>query len=164
VLFSKDSSAGTAAEIAQALEPVAGSYAKYLFAIGIVGAGLLAIPVLAASTAYSVAGLAGWRRSLGRQVSSAPQFYIVIGLSFLVGVQLAVSGIDPVKGLFYSQVVDGLIAPFLVLLLLLLTSSRKVMGDFANGSWTKVMGGLAVLVLVGADVALIYSVATSGLP
>ena len=164
VLFSKGTSAGTAAEIAQALEPVAGSYAKYLFAMGIIGAGLLAIPVLAASTAYSVAGLAGWRRSLDRQVSNAPQFYIVIGLSFLVGVQLAVSGVDPVKGLFYSQVVDGLVAPFLVVLLVLLTSSRRVMGDSANGLWTKIMGILAVVVLVVADVALIYSVATSGLP
>lgn len=164
VLFSKSSSAGTAAQIASALEPVAGPYAKYLFAIGIIGSGLLAIPVLAASTAYSVAGIAGWPRSLGRQVTNAPQFYIVIGLSFLVGVQLAVSGIDPVKGLFYSQVVDGLVAPFLVVLLLLLTSSRRVMGDFVNGTWTRVMGALAVLVLVGADVALIYSVATSGLP
>jgi Mn2+/Fe2+ NRAMP family transporter len=88
----------------------------------------------------------------------------VIGLSFLVGVQLAVSGVDPVKGLFYSQVVAGLVAPFLVVLLVLLTSSRKVMGDFTNGLWTKVMGILAVVVLVVADVALIYSVATSGLP
>jgi Mn2+/Fe2+ NRAMP family transporter len=164
VLYSKGTTPGTAAEIAQALEPVAGSYAKYLFAVGIIGAGLLAIPVLAASTAYSVAGLAGWRRSLERQVSNAPQFYIVVGVSMLVGVQLAVSGVDPVKGLFYSQVVDGLVAPFLVILLLLLTSSRKVMGDFVNGTWTKVMAALAVLVLLVADIAFIYSVATSGLP
>jgi Mn2+/Fe2+ NRAMP family transporter len=164
VLFSHGAEAESAADIARALEPLAGSYAKYLFAVGIIGAGFLSIPVLAASTAYSVAGLAGWRRSLARPVSQAPHFYVVMGLAFLVGVQLAVSGLDPVKALFYSQVLAGLISPFLVLLVLLLTSNRKVMGDFANGPVTRVLGAATVLVLFGACAGMVFTVATSGLP
>jgi Mn2+/Fe2+ NRAMP family transporter len=111
-----------------------------------------------------VGGLFGWRRSLTRHVNNAPQFYIVLGLALVVGVQLAVSDADPIKALFYSQVLDGFIAPVLVVLLLLLTSSHKIMGDFVNGHLTKFWGWFAVLVLVAADVALVYSVATSGLP
>ena len=132
--------------------------------MGIIGAGLLAIPILAASAAFGVAGLAGWRRGLGRKARNAPQFYLVIGLAFLVAMELAISSIDPIKALFYSQVLDGLIAPFLIVLMLLITSSRKVMGDFVNGMATKVVGWGAAGVMVLADVALVYQVATNGLP
>jgi Mn2+/Fe2+ NRAMP family transporter len=164
VLYVHHTQINTASDAARALEPFAGVYAKYLFSVGIIGAGLLAIPVLAASTAYSVGGLFGWRRSLTRHVNNAPQFYIVLGLAILVGVQLAISDVDPIKALFYSQVLDGLIAPVLVVFLLLLTSSRKVMGEFVSGRWTKLIGWFAVGVLVVADLAMIYSVASSGLP
>ncbi len=164
VLFSHGASINTAADAARALEPVAGAQAKYLFAVGIVGAGLLAIPVLAASTAYAVAGFFGWRRSLGRQANRAPQFYLVLALALVVGVQLAISGVDPIKALFYSQVLDGLIAPVLILLLLRLSSSRKVMGEFVNGRWTNLVASAAICVMVLADGALVYTVATSGLP
>jgi NRAMP (natural resistance-associated macrophage protein)-like metal ion transporter len=164
VLHAHGKSIATAADAAQALEPFLGPAAKYLFAIGIIGAGLLAIPVLAASTAYAVAGLFGWRRSLSRHVNNAPEFYIVLGVAILFGVQLAVSGVDPIKALFYSQVLDGLVAPFLVVLLILLTTSRAVMGDFVIGTIHRTIGWIGVLVLVAADLALIYSIATQGLP
>jgi Mn2+/Fe2+ NRAMP family transporter len=164
VLYTHHADIRTAADAARALEPFAGRYAKYLFSIGVLGGGLLAIPVLAASTAYSVGGLFGWRRSLERHVNNAPEFYIVLGLSLLVGVQLAVSDIDPIKALFYSQVLDGLIAPVLVTLLLLLTSSHKVMGEFANGLPTKIISCAAIAVLAIADAALIYSLITNGMP
>jgi Mn2+/Fe2+ NRAMP family transporter len=164
VLFSQHAQIRTAADAARALEPVAGPYAADLFAIGIVGSGLVAIPVLAASTAYGLGGLMGWRTGLGRNASSAPQFYLVMGLAFLVAVELAISSIDPIKALFYSQVLDGLIAPVLIVLVLLITSSRKLMGDFANGPLTRIFGWLAVVVMVGADLALLYSIATKGLP
>jgi len=88
----------------------------------------------------------------------------VLGLALVVGVQLAVSGVNPIKALFYSQVLDGLIAPVLVVLLLLLTSSRKLMGDFVNGLPTKVIGWAAAGLMVLADVALAYQVLTKGLP
>ena len=164
VLFSHHTQIKTAADAARALEPVAGQYATVLFAVGVIGAGLLAIPVLAASAAFGVAGLAGWRRGLGRNAKNAPQFYIVIGLAFLIAMELAISSVNPIKALFYSQVLDGVIAPVLVVLMLILTSSRKFMGDFVNGLPTRVIGWAAAAVMVLADAAVAYEVATKGLP
>ena len=164
VLFSHHTQIRTAADAARALEPFAGPYATLLFSVGIIGAGLLAIPILASSAAFGIAGLAGWRRGLGRNPKNAPQFYVVIGLAFLVAMELAVSAVDPIKALFYSQVLDGVIAPVLIVLLLVLTSSRTLMGDFVNGIPTKIFGWAAAMVMVLADVAMVYQVATKGLP
>jgi Mn2+/Fe2+ NRAMP family transporter len=164
ILYSHHAQIKTAADAARALEPFAGHYATVVFAVGIIGAGLLAIPVLAASAAFGVAGLAGWRRGLGRHPRNAPQFYIVVGLAFLVAMELAISAIDPIKALFYSQVLDGLIAPVLIVLMLMVTSSRKLMGDFVNGALTRVFGWAAVAVMILADIAMVYQVATKGLP
>lgn len=164
VLYSHHAHIRTAADAARTLEPFAGHYATAIFAVGIIGAGLLAIPVLAAASAYGVAGLAGWRRGLGRNPRNAPQFYVVIGVAFLVAMELAVSAVDPVKALFYSQVLNGLIAPVIIVLMLLVTSSRKVMGDFVNRPLSNVFGWAAALVMLLADVALVYQVATKGLP
>jgi len=164
VLFSHHTAIKTAADAARALEPFAGPYATVLFSVGIIGAGLLAIPVLAASAAFGVAGLVGWRQGLGRHAKNAPQFYVVIGLAFLIAMEMAISAVNPIKALFYSQVLDGVIAPVLVVLLLLLTSSRKLMGDFVNGLPTKVIGWAAAGLMVLADVALAYQVLTKGLP
>ena len=163
VLFTRHAEIRTAADAARALEPFAGHYATVIFAVGIIAAGLLAIPVLAAAAAFGVAGLAGWRRGLGHKPRNAPQFYVVIGLSFLVAMELAISSIDPIKALFYSQVLDGLIAPFLIVLMLLMTSSRKVMGDFVNGPVTNVIGWGAAAVMLLADLALADQIATKGL-
>ncbi len=164
VLYTHHAMIRTAADAARALEPIAGPYATILFAVGIIGSGLLAIPVLAASAAFGVSGLAGWRRGLGRNARNAPEFYIVIGLAFLVAIELAISSIDPIQALFYSQVLDGLIAPPLIVLMLLITSNRKLMGDFVNGAITNVIGWTAAAVMVVADIALVYQVATNGLP
>lgn len=164
VLYSHHAEIKTAADAARALEPFAGHYATVVFAVGIIGAGLLAIPILAASAAFGVAGLAGWRRGLGRLPKNAPQFYIVVGLAFLVAMELAISAVDPIKALFYSQVLDGLIAPVLIVLMLMVTSSRKLMGDFVNGILTKVFGWAAVAVMILADLAMVFQVATKGLP
>jgi Mn2+/Fe2+ NRAMP family transporter len=164
VLYAHHAHVRTAADAARALEPFAGRYASALFAIGIIGAGLIAIPVLAASSAYGIAGLAGWRRGLGKPARNAPHFYLVIGISFLIAMQLAISSVDPIKALFYSQVLDGLIAPFLIVLMLLITSSRKVMGDFVNGPITNAIGWAAAGVMVLADLALVYQLAEHGLP
>lgn len=164
VLFSHHASIHSAADAARALEPFAGRYATLLFSVGVIGAGLLAIPVLAASAAFGVAGLAGWRKGLGRNPRNAPQFYVVIGLSFLVAIELAISAVDPIKALFYSQVLDGVIAPVLIVLILILTSSKKLMGDFVNGVPTKVLGCAAAAVMILADGAMVYQVATNGLP
>jgi Mn2+/Fe2+ NRAMP family transporter len=164
VLYSHHTEIKTAADAARALQPFVGQYASAIFAIGIIGAGLLAVPVLAASAAFGVAGLAGWRRGLGRHPKNAPQFYVVIGVAFLFAMELAISSVDPIKALFYSQVIDGLIAPVLIVLMLIVTSSRRLMGDFVNGLPTKIIGCAAVAVMALADLALVYQVATKGLP
>src|ERR1700674_891764 len=164
VLFSRHAQIHSAADAARALAPVAGPYATILFSVGVIGAGLLAIPILASSAAFGVAGLAGWRKGLGRNPRNAPQFYVVIGIAFLIAMEMAISAVDPIKALFYSQVLDGLIAPVLIVLMLVLTSSRKLMGDFVNGLPTKVLGWSAAAVMVLADVAVVYEVATKGLP
>jgi Mn2+/Fe2+ NRAMP family transporter len=164
VLYSHHVQIKTAADAARALEPFVGHYATAIFAVGIIGAGLLAIPVLAASAAFGLAGLAGWRRGLERHPKNAPQFYVVIGVAFLIAMELAISAVDPIKALFYSQVIDGLIAPVLIVLMLMVTSSHKLMGDFVNGIPTRVIGWAAVAVMVLADAALVYQVGTKGLP
>jgi Mn2+/Fe2+ NRAMP family transporter len=164
VLFSRHTQIHSAADAARALEPIAGQYATILFGVGIIGSGLLAIPIMASSAAFGVAGLAGWRKGLGRNPRNAPQFYVVIGIAFLIAMEMAISAIDPIKALFYSQVLAGLGAPVLIVLLLVLTSSRKLMGDFVNGLPTKVVGWAAAIVMALADVALVYQVATKGLP
>jgi Mn2+/Fe2+ NRAMP family transporter len=164
VLFSHHAQIHTAADAARALQPFAGPYATVLFSVGVIGAGLVAIPVLASSAAFGVAGLAGWRRGLGRNPRNAPQFYVVIGVAFLVAMELAVSAVDPIKALFYSQVLDGLIAPVLIVLLVILTSSRTLMGDFVNRLPTKLLGWSAAAVMLLADAAMVYQVATKGLP
>ncbi|MHB8612892.1 MAG: NRAMP family divalent metal transporter [Candidatus Dormibacteraceae bacterium] len=164
VLFSHHLQIRSAADAARALQPFAGPYATVLFSVGIIGAGLLAIPILASSAAFGVAGLAGWRKGLGRNPRNAPQFYVVIGVAFLVAMEMAISAIDPIRALFYSQVISGIIAPVLIVLLLLLTSSRKLMGDFVNGLPTKVFGWAAAAVMLLADLAVAYQVATQGLP
>ena len=164
VLFAHQAQIQSAADAARALEPFAGHYASAIFAVGIVGSGLLAIPVLAAAAAFGVAGLSGWRRGLDRKARDAPQFYIVIGLAFLIAMEIAISSIDPIKALLYSQVLDGLIAPVLIALMLLVTSSRKLMGDFVNGWVTNAIGWAAVAVMTVAGVALIHELATKGLP
>jgi Mn2+/Fe2+ NRAMP family transporter len=156
-LHARGVSINTAADAARALAPVAGPYASLLFAVGIVGAGLLAVPVLATSTAYAVGGTLGWPRGLGRHVRNAPQFYIVLGASLLVGTEMAFIGVDAIKALFYSQVLDGLIGPALLILIWLAARNRAIMGSFVSPRWVDVFGMGAILVMVGADLALLAS-------
>lgn len=161
-LYTHGQSVQTAADAARALAPFAGHFATALFAVGILGAGLMAIPVLSVSTGYVVAGTLGWRMGLGRQAYRAPGFYTVIALSMLAGVELAISGFSPIKALFYSQVLDGLIAPILVALMVILVSRRSLMGAYVATMWERAGGWVAVLVMTLADVALLYSLVHGG--
>jgi len=97
---------------------------------------------------------------LGRQAYRAPGFYSVITLSLLAGVELAVSGFSPIKALFYSQVLDGLIAPVILTLMVILVSRQRLMGAYRAGRWERLGGWAAVLVMTVADAALVYSLAT----
>lgn len=149
-------SIASAAEAARALEPFAGSYARILFAIGIIGAGLLAIPVLVSSTAYAVSEAFGWRESLSAQPKKAKPFYGIITLSFILAVCLAYWPIAPMQALYYSQVFAGMLAPMLIILIMLLANNKRVMGSSVNGWFDNIFGFLTIVVMVGSTCILLY--------
>ena len=124
---------GTAEEAAMALEPLAGSAAKYLFAIGIVGTGLLAVPVLAGSTSYALAETFGWREGLSMKMTQAKAFYAVIIGSMFLGLGMNVAGLDPVRSLYWSAIMNGLAAPPLIVMILILSRRKHVMGEHTSG-------------------------------
>src|SRR3989344_531651 len=154
LLFGNIEGEVTAVQVAQALEPVAGEYAKLLFAIGILGAGFLAVPVLASSSAFGITELLGWREGLSQKFNKAIGFYGLISVSILVGIQIAISGFDPLKALFLSQVIAGLLAPPLIFLILLLANNKKVMGKYTNGWFENIFGVLALLALLASGLVL----------
>jgi Mn2+/Fe2+ NRAMP family transporter len=139
----------TAQQAAQALRPLAGNLAGLLFAAGIVGTGLLAVPVLAGSTAYAVAEMLGWREGLGRRVSQARAFYAVIAASILVGVAMDFVGVGPIRALYLAAILNGVAAPPLLLLILLLARSKAVLAQHRSGVVSQLLvGGAAVVMAV----------------
>jgi Mn2+/Fe2+ NRAMP family transporter len=124
---------GTAEQAAKALEPLAGSFAKLLFSLGIIGLGLLAVPVLAGSTAYAVAEALHWREGLSRRMKDAPGFYAVIVGSMVVGLGLVGFGVNPIRALYLSAIFNGITAPPLILLIIILARSQNVLGTYRSG-------------------------------
>lgn len=146
----------TAQQAAEALRPLAGQGAYWLFTLGLIGTGLLAVPVLAGSCAYAIAESAHWRSaSLGRKPHEARRFYAVIAISVLVGLALDYAGFNAVKMLFWSAVLNGVLAPPLVILVVLLTSDSKVMGKRTNSLSMRLLGWLCAAVMTVAAVALV---------
>jgi Mn2+/Fe2+ NRAMP family transporter len=145
----------TAAQAATALKPVAGEFAFVLFTVGIVGVGLLAVPVLAGSGAYAFADSMGWRYGLGRKLSDAPGFYAVIASSVLAALVLQYSPIDPMKGLFWSAVINGVVAVPLMAVITLLVSKKSVMGPFTASRTIVVLGWIATAVMGAAAVRML---------
>ena len=146
---------GTARQAAEALRPLAGSGAYWLFTAGIIGTGMLAVPVLAGSCAYAVAEGATWRASLEDKPKRAREFYAVLGLALLIGWSIDYLKLNPIRMLFFSAVINGLLAPPLIAVLLVLTGSRKVMGDHANPRWLRRLGWLTFAVMAAAAIALL---------
>jgi len=122
----------SAEQAAQALEPLAGSFAKVLFAVGILGLGLLAVPVLAGSTAYAVAEAFHWREGLSRRLKDAPGFYAVIIASMVIGLALVGIGVNPIRALYLSAIFNGITAPPLILLIIILARSQDVLGTYRS--------------------------------
>ena len=145
----------TAAQAASALKPIAGPFAFELFALGIVGVGLIGVPVLAGSGAYALADALGWRFGLERRVREAPGFYATIALCVLAGLVIQYTPISPMKALFYSAVINGVVAVPLSAVILLLASKRSVMGDYPATATLKVLGWLATAVM-GVAVAVMF--------
>ena len=150
----------TAEDAARALLPL-GASAYWLFTLGILGVGLMAVPALAGSAAYAVAETAGWRNGLYRRFSRAKGFYATIALVIVVGYLLNfVQTISPIKALLYSAVLNGLVAPPLIVVLLLICNNRKIVGKNTNGWLSNTLGWLAVVLMSLAGGLLIWSLFT----
>jgi NRAMP (natural resistance-associated macrophage protein)-like metal ion transporter len=146
----------TARQAAEALRPLAGKGAYWLFTLGLVGTGMLGVPVLAGSCAYAIAEAARWRvASLSKKVHLARRFYGVIAASVLVGLALNIARLNAVKMLFWSAVLNGVLAPPLVILVVLLTNDKKVMGKRANAPAAKVLGWTCAVAMSAAALALL---------
>lgn len=130
----------TAAEAAAALRPLAGNSAYLLFSVGIIGTGLLAIPVLAGSASYAMAESFGWKEGLYRKWRKAQAFYGVIIVAMALGLVLNFIGLDPIKALIYSAVVNGLVAPVVLIPIVSISSRKKIMGEFASKPAIKILG------------------------
>ncbi len=144
----------TSADAATALRPLAGEFAFLLFALGVIGTGLLAIPVLAGSAAYAIAGAFGWRQGLEYKLAIAKRFYGIIAISTLVGIALGFTELDPIKALYWSAVINGVISVPIMIVMMLMASRVDVMGRFAIPRWLKWLGGLATLAMAIAVVAM----------
>jgi NRAMP (natural resistance-associated macrophage protein)-like metal ion transporter len=148
----------TAKQAAEALLPLAGKGAYLLFTLGLVGTGMLAVPVLAGSSAYAIAEAAKWRSaSLGILPQRARKFYAVIAIAIVVGLALDFAGFNAVRMLFWSAILNGLLAPPLVVMVVLLTSDRKVMGSRTNSRGMQTLGWICAVVMSGAAIALLAS-------
>jgi NRAMP (natural resistance-associated macrophage protein)-like metal ion transporter len=137
----------TAAQAAKALQPLAGDFAYILFALGILGVGLIGVPVLAGSAAYAMAETMGWKEGLERKTKDARGFYGVIAFSVLAALVLQYTPIDPMKALFWSAVINGVVAVPLMAVIVLLASKRSLMGEFVASRALRVLGWIGVAVM-----------------
>jgi Mn2+/Fe2+ NRAMP family transporter len=145
----------TSSQAAEALRPIAGEFAFTIFALGIVGTGLLAVPVLAGSAAYGLGEAFKWRVGLAQRAGRAPAFYLAIAAATLVGAAMNFSPLDPIKALFWSAVINGVAAVPILAMIMLMASRRKVMGEFALGLWLKGLGWLATAAMATAAIAML---------
>ncbi len=147
----------TSAEAAEALRPVAGEFTFLLFSLGIVGTGLLAVPVLAGSAAYAVAETFQWKRGLDLKLHDAREFYAIVALATLCGVTLNFAGIDPIKALFWSAVINGVVAVPIMSVMMRLAGNAAVMGRYTTRPGLKTAGWLATATMAAAVVAMFAS-------
>ena len=147
----------TAADAAEALRPFAGNLTYFLFSIGIIGTGLLAIPVLAGSSSYAISESLKWKEGLYRNLRQAHAFYGTIILAMLVGLGINFMGIDPIKALIYSAVANGVVAPLVLAPIVIISSNRKIMGDWVNRRLVTWLGWGVTGIMAVAGIAAIYS-------
>jgi NRAMP (natural resistance-associated macrophage protein)-like metal ion transporter len=145
----------TAGQAAKALEPIAGRFAFALFSLGIIGTGLLAVPVLAGSTAYAVGEARGWKIGLDNMPWQARGFYAVIGAAVLLGLGIDYSGLDPIKALFWSAVLNGVIAVPMMAAMMFVAGHKKNMGRFTVGPALAILGWLSTAVMAAAAITMI---------
>jgi NRAMP (natural resistance-associated macrophage protein)-like metal ion transporter len=151
----------TSAQAAEALRPLAGAFAETIFALGIVGTGLLAIPVLAGSTAYAIGEGRKWSVGLSRKPEKAVAFYAVLAVSVLLGIGLNFTPLNPIKALYWSAVVNGALAPPVMVLLMLLVRKEQVMGKLIVGGWLYWIGWIATAAMALSVVGMGISIVTA---
>lgn len=147
----------TAAQAAEALKPFAGNASSWLFTIGIIGMGLLAIPVMAGSSAYAISESLGKSQGLSTKLKQGYLFYGVIIISMFAGLSLNFIGLNPIKALIYSAVLNGIIAPIILVLILLIARNRKIMGKWKNGKTSSTLGWILTGLMAVAGLAAIYT-------
>ena len=147
----------TAAQAAQALQPLAGPFAFILFAVGVIGTGLLAIPILSGSATYAVKELLGMKGTLADKARSRPAFYAVLTVALAGGLVISLLDIDPIKALVVTAIINGIVAPPMLALIALLGRDRKVMGDETNGALSNVLLWFATGVMTIAALGLLIT-------
>ena len=146
----------TVEQAAIALKPLAGNMAYLLFAIGVIGTGLIAIPVLSGSLSYIFTETFGWEQGLDKKFHEAKAFYVIIAISLLLGLSLNYVGISPINALIYTAILYGLTAPVLIAIILHISNNKKIMGRFTNGIFSNILGAGAFIIMTASAIALIY--------
>jgi NRAMP (natural resistance-associated macrophage protein)-like metal ion transporter len=146
----------TVEQAAKALEPIAGRLSYLLFAIGVIGTGFLAIPVLSGSLSYILSDTFGWEGSLDKKYYEAKAFYLVIVVSLLTGLCINYLGISPIQALIYTAILYGVTSPVMIAIILHISNNKKVMGQFTNGKWSNILGFITLLVVTAAACTLLY--------
>lgn len=147
----------TVEQAAKALEPLAGKWAYFLFAVGVIGTGFLAIPVLSGALSYIVSEVFGWEEGLDKKFHEAKPFYIVVALSLILGLSINYIGISPIKALIYTATLYGITAPVIIAIVLHISNNKKVMGDHTNGRWSNVLGIITLSLMTLSVLFLIYT-------
>ncbi len=150
-------SINSATDAAQALRPLAGDFAYLLFAIGIIGTGLLGVPVLAGSSSYAISETFGWKAGLGKKLKEAPGFYGSITIATVIGLAINFIGIDPMQALYYAAAVNGLMAPPLMILILLIANKKTVMGHYTNKWLSNTVCIITTVVMASAGILLLFN-------
>lgn len=146
----------TVEQAAMALKPLAGNLAYLLFAIGVIGTGLIAIPVLSGSLSYIFTETFGWEQGLDKKFHEAKGFYVIIAISLLLGLCMNYLGISPIQALIYTAVLYGITAPVLIAIILHISNNKAIMGKNVNGIWSNIFGTIAFLVMSAAAIYLLY--------
>jgi NRAMP (natural resistance-associated macrophage protein)-like metal ion transporter len=147
----------TVEQAAQALKPLAGNTAYLLFAVGVLGTGFLAIPVLSGSLSYIITESFGWTEGLDKKFHNAKAFYFIMAISLILGLSLNYIGISPIKALIYSAILYGLTAPVLIAIILHISNNKKIMGKNTNGKISNILGYAALILMTVAGVLLVYT-------
>lgn len=146
----------TVEQAAMALKPLAGNLAYLLFAVGVIGTGLIAIPVLSGSISYIITETFGWEQGLDKKFHEAKAFYVIIAISLILGLSLNYVGITPIQSLIYTAILYGLTAPVLIAIILHISNNKKIMGKNVNGRLANILGFAALIIMTVAAVTLIY--------